>query len=216
LDLRVFVASLCSPGETAELFFSLYNKTEGQFLTEEFGVFLNHNGVLARDPTAKIRTLFTDLVQSDVQEPIYLVCRIVRNGALKISNNMSSSGLAEGRRASDASFRDVHDGSLDPSMSSVALNTPNTALTNRNGIHDSSPNFRRPFGCAVLEVSQLGQMVQEQNDISATREHTMPIFVPTDETSFSMLHQDIIHNNTKLFEKSPRFDPRFCIFVLCG
>ena len=61
LDVRAFVASPCSPGETAELFFSLYNKAETRFVTEDFCAILNHNGVLARDPSAHIRTLFTGL-----------------------------------------------------------------------------------------------------------------------------------------------------------
>jgi dedicator of cytokinesis protein 3 len=208
LDVRAFVASPCSPGETAELFFSLYNKNDQRFLTEEFSAYLNHNGVLARDPAARIRSMFTDLVQSDVQEPIYLVCRIVRNGALKIGNNMSSSGVIDGRRGSDVSFKERENstnGGWDPSSSSLALATPLTVLSNRSQVFDNSANFRRPFGCAILELSQLSQIAQDQNDISSTREHTMPIYVPTNETIFSMLHQDIIMNNTKEFEKSPRY-----------
>ena len=86
LDLRAFVASPCAPGETAELFFSLYKKQGTQFVTEEFCVILNHNGVLARDPSNRIRTLFVDLAASDIQDPVYLVCRIVRNGALKMGS----------------------------------------------------------------------------------------------------------------------------------
>jgi hypothetical protein len=74
-------------------------------VTEEFCVVLNHNGVLARDPSARIRTLFTDLAQSDVQDPLYLVCRIVRNGALKIGNNISSGVPPDARRGSEASTR---------------------------------------------------------------------------------------------------------------
>src|SRR6202034_140178 len=88
-----------------ELFFSLYNKTETRFVTEEFCAVLNHNGVLARDPSARIRTLFADLAQSDVQDPLYLVCRIVRNGALKIGSNMSSGVPADARRGSEASTK---------------------------------------------------------------------------------------------------------------
>jgi len=85
LDVRAFVTSPCSPGEIAELYFLLYNEADDRFLTEEFCVYLNHNGVLARDPTVRIKTSFTDLVQSDVQDPICLVCRIVRNDAMKMS-----------------------------------------------------------------------------------------------------------------------------------
>ena len=107
LDVRAFVASPCSPGETAELYFSLYNKNDMRFVTEDFCAILNHNGVLARDPSSKIRTLFTDLVQADIQESIYLVCKIVRNGALKITNTFNSSGIQENpRRGSESSVRE--------------------------------------------------------------------------------------------------------------
>lgn len=206
LDVRAFVASPCSPGEFAELYFSLYNKVDGKFLTEEFCVHLNHNGVLARDPTARIKTLFTDLVQSDVQDPIYLVCRIVRNGAMKMSASPGSDPV-HGRRGSDASFRDGPDrssSSWDPSMSSLALTT-----NGGRALPGDTSSYRRPFGCAVLELAQLTHLAQENLDISATREHGMPIYTPMNETIFSVLHQDIIMCNSKEYEKSPRYVWRF-------
>ena len=202
LDVRAFVASPCSPGEFSELYFSLYNKADGKFLTEEFCLYLNHHGVLARDPTARMKTLFTDLVQSDVQDPIYLVCRIVRNGAMKMSPSPGSD-FSNGRRGSDASFRDGPDrtsSSLDPSMSSLTLTTNG----GRTQIGEPS-SCRRPFGCAVMELCQLTQLAQENLDISATREHSMPIYAPTNETIFSVLHQDIIMGNNKEYEKSSRY-----------
>ncbi|KAF8891672.1 C2 domain in Dock180 and Zizimin proteins-domain-containing protein [Infundibulicybe gibba] len=195
LDLRAFVASPCSPGETAELFFSLYKKQGTQFVTEEFCSILNHNGVLARDPRSPIRTLFTDLALSDVQDPIYLVCRIVRNGALKIGNSMSSGVPETPRRGSEASVR-VEAGS--------APLTSEPAGQRGAPINDPPAQFRRPFGCAILELTQLSKMASGQSDVTPTREYTMPIFIPTNEASFSMIHQNIISNNTKEFEKSPR------------
>lgn len=201
LDLRAFVASPCSPGETAELFFSLYQKQGTQFVTEDFCAILNHNGVLARNPSSRIRTLFTDLTLSDVQDPIYLVCRIVRNGALKMGSSMGSGIPENGRRGSETSVR---------------IDTPGTGwgeggkqnygpANGRGGLpSDTPPQFRRPFGCAVLELTQLARMSGEQANVSATREHTMPIYIPTNEASFSMIHQNIITNNVKEFEKSAR------------
>lgn len=201
LDLRAFVASPCSPGETAELFFSLYNKADSQFVTEDFCAVLNHNGVLARDPSARIRTLFVDLALSDVQDPLYLVCRIVRNGALKIGAGMSSGVPTEaGRRGSDPAVRSDQGNNGEVG---AGPGTPNSVRVNFPG--DAPAQFRRPFGCAVLELTQLARMAAEQSDVSGTREHTMPIFIPTNEVIFSMLHEDIITNNTKEFEKSPRW-----------
>ncbi|GLB37233.1 putative DOCK family protein [Lyophyllum shimeji] len=196
LDVRAFVASPCAPGETAELFFSLYKKQGTQFVTEEFCAILNHNGVLARNPSGRIRTLFTDLAPSDVVDPLYLVCRIVRNGALKLGNHVTSGvALDGGRRGSETSSR----------LEATTLNGNDVdAEVKGTTTGETHLQCRRPFGCAVLELTQLNKMAAEHADVSSLREHTMPIFVPTNEVSFSMIHQNIINNNVKEFEKSPR------------
>lgn len=202
LDVNAFVASPCSPGETAELYFSLYNKPEARFLTEEFCAILNHNGVLARDPgdgkaLGRIRTLFTDLGQHDVQESIYLVCKIVRHGSMKLAG----AGGASARRGSElqtwSETGSAHNGS------------PNTGTSTGTGAiltsgAEGGAMYRRPFGCAVLELSQLNKMLTERTDSTAAKEHVLPIFVPVNEVSFSTLHQAIIASNTKEFEKSPK------------
>lgn len=189
LDVRAFVATPCTPGETAELFFSLYKKQGTQFVTEDFCAILNHNGVLARNPNGRIRTLFIDLAPSDVVDPIYLVCRIVRNGALKLGNHIGSGTPSETPVRPDASTSTFAERELE------AKNSSST---------DIPPQSRRPFGCAVLELTQLNKMIAEQADVTPLREHSMPIFVPTNEISFSMIHQNIINNNVKEFEKSLR------------
>jgi dedicator of cytokinesis protein 3 len=203
LEVRAFVASLCAPGERAELFFSLYNRAESQFFTEDFCAVLTHNGVLARDPAARIRALFVDLAQSDAQDPIFLVVRIVRAGALKIGTSMST-GLPEapgsGRRGSE-----IDDARATQSASNISLNGGGRV------VGDTSHLVRRPFGWAVLELSQLRDLAAERGDMSSTKEFSMPIFVPTHEEVFSMLHQDIIANNIKEFEKSPRLAHNMCM-----
>ena len=199
LDLRAFVATLCAPGETAELFFSIYKHSDApRFVTEEFCVVLNHNGVPSREggSTMRARTLFIDIAQSDAQDTLFLVCRIVRNGAMKMASHMSSGaptvGPTDSRRPSESSLS-ISDQGL--TRSSTAPHTP-TSETN---------NYRRPFGCAVLELTQLSKMVADGTEVSSMREHAMPIYVPTSEALFSMLHQDIIANNSKEYDKSPRY-----------
>ena len=191
LDVRAFVASPCGPGETAELYFSLYNKADARFVSEDFCAVLNHNGVLARDPSARIRTLFTDLVQSDANDPIYLVCKIVRNGSLKMGSNMGP--ISEYQRGTIIGSSNYGNSPL--SSDSYSRNSTTS---------DMPPQFRRPFGCAVLELTQLNAMAAEQAEVSSTKEHTMPIYVPTNETTFAMLHQDILNHNVRDYEKSPR------------
>jgi hypothetical protein len=195
LELRAFVASACAPGETAELYFSLYNKSDARFVTEDFCVILNHNGVLARDPPARIRTLFTDLAQSDIQGTIFLVCRIVRNGSVKIGANPGS-GIPQDYRGSPSAGWTPSPTDVSPSGNS---STPIFAMS------DGGTTFRRPFGCAVLELSQLTKVATDPAEVSSTKEHTMPIFIPINEATFSMLHQDIINGNNKEFEKSSRY-----------
>ncbi|KZV88707.1 cytoplasmic protein [Exidia glandulosa HHB12029] len=214
LDMQAFVASPCLPGETAQLHFALYSKIEGKFISEDFCAILNHNGVLARDNelggsgVGRVKTLFIDLSPHDVAGPIYLVCRIVRHGQMKLGRD------EDRRRGSDAvrsrmdnpshavsgnSFNELDypaapgtPGPNGQSPSPIPLETP------------SSAHFRRPFGCAVLELTELATIVADGTASSALKEHTMPIFVHVQEDSFSTLHQDIIAGRMKEFEKSPR------------
>ena len=192
LHLRAFVASPCAPGESVELLFSLFDKNEARFVSEEFCVVLNHNGVLARDPTARMRTLFTDLVAQEAQHSIYLVCAIVRNGAMKMGSSMGP--IQEGNKRS-SELSSFHGSSVGHGWADAT----------DNGRSDPSAQFRRPFGCAVLELSQLRKMEADGIEITPTREHTMPIYVPKNEATFSMLHQDIIHGHTNEYEKTVRF-----------
>jgi len=199
LDLGAFVASPCAPGETAELFFSLYTKQGPQFVTEEFCAILNHNGVLAREPETRIRTLFTDLSYSDIQDPIYLVCRIVRNGSFKVGPNNNIGGITEGGKKDHEGIYKTTEGITDSRYSSGTNGL-------RNLLDGDSGGFvRRPFGCAVLELTQLSRMAADQSDSTGLKEYTMPIYVPTNESSFSMIHQIIINGTSKGYDKSPRY-----------
>ena len=222
LDLQAFVASPCSPGETAELYFSLYNKPDARFLTEEFCVVLNHQGALARQPVStnsshphdislsagtgglgKIRTLFTDLGAHDILESIYLVCRIVRNGSMKMSGVSSSSGFPGGIPASGSMRRGSELGTV---TEHDANGYAHAHAANGHAVHayEGGQTYRRPFGCAVLELTQLSKWAVDRAEASLAKEHTLPIFVPVREVTFSTLHQAIIASDTGEFEKSPR------------
>lgn len=67
--------------------------------------------------------------------------------------------------------------------------------------HDSRRSFRRPFGCAVVDISQVCKIGQTSAQYS---ELTMPIFTPLNEASFSTLHEDILASRIKEFDKSPK------------
>lgn len=196
VDLRAFVATPCTAGEVAELYFSLYNRAESRFLTEEFCVILNHRGVPAKDSSGqlgKMRALFTELSASDMQD-LNIVCRIVRNGGMRVGDIKATPLGAAGQDQ----LYDRTDSFADPSIA----NTPSYRSKRMTGDH----SFRRPFGCAVLELGQHHHFQTDVASCSTMREHVMPIFVPVNEAAFSTLHQDIIASRTREFEKSSRAD----------
>ncbi|KZO90762.1 hypothetical protein CALVIDRAFT_506467 [Calocera viscosa TUFC12733] len=218
LELRAFVASICAPGETVELYFSLYDKSASppRFLTEEYCAVLNHRGVAAREwneqgTMGRLRTVFTELGEHDVQEAIYLVCRIVRCGGMKSGQEASSSGASGRRGSSDVASMLGAAAGPDDSATLNGLQPGTNTVGGRTvtpfGLRTSEGQptyFRRPFGCAVLELSQLTKMSADRSDTSNMREHVMPIFVPMNEGGFSTLHQEIIASRTKEFDRSPR------------
>jgi dedicator of cytokinesis protein 3 len=226
LDFRAFVASPCSPGETCELFFSLFSKAHGKFLTEEYCLVLNHNGSPARDPDrrlGRLRTLFADLRADDVQSGTYLVCRIVRNGNMKMAAEASSVGSPDTPRRStgglsakrtstiftdSAKWRSslsISDNATDDSGSMASgyepkrTKTIDTVLSAGTAL-GGRPMVRRPLGCAVFELPSLARLTSE----SAADDFAMPIYVARDESSFATLHADIILRNERMYEQSPR------------
>jgi dedicator of cytokinesis protein 3 len=225
LDVKAFIANPCASEETAELYFSLYNSTEVRFVTEEYCVILNHQGTPARDAEnrlGKLRTLFTDLQAADLSTSVYIVCRIVRNGAMKMKADTLSPVDELGRRTStvrgsrgnllsDFGTRasSVFDSNATDDSFSItsafgvnAVQSVDTANTASTCIVEGRPSFRRPFGCAVLELPQLQKLLKESEARDVGVEFSMPIYVPKEEGSFARMHEDIILGRTKNYHKS--------------
>lgn len=214
LDVRAFVANPCAPGETAELYFSLFSKTDARYVTEEFCIILNHNGAPIHESEGRfdqLRTLFIDLSQHDVQDQIFLVCRIIKNGNIKITavNGVGSTSpnVSRGTFLSPPTAAQSETGSFESSASNTGVDF---GLGTRGGmltVDDSGrQSYRRPFGCAVLEISQFNTSASGEGDSNSSEEHHMPIFTPMNEANFSTLHEDIIASRIKEIEKSPRAD----------
>ncbi|CAO1614916.1 unnamed protein product [Sympodiomycopsis kandeliae] len=210
LDLRAFVASPCGPGEGVELYFSLYNKAESRFLTEEFCIVLNHQGAPVGSTDGRpvrMCTLFSDLSANDMQD-LNIVCRIVRNGAMRFNHAVEP--RSAGTAASSIYEGDSSGGHGSNSLTSSVFGSSNGPYAGSPGFRNrrmtSDRAFRRPFGCAVLSLGQDHQFETETSSSSSKREHMMPIFVPVKEAAFSTLHQDIIASRIREFEKSPRAD----------
>lgn len=190
VELRAFVGSLCQPGETAELAFSLFNKSDTRFVTEECCIIVDHHGNANNSTT---RTLFVDLSAHDMQDSMFLVCRIVKNGALRSGSNATGTGPSTSGM-----------GGFDETMSiasSDALGTAASATSMLHTLKNGRQSVRRPFGCAVLD---LGQLAKETGPNEVDR--AMSIFVPFSENAFSTLHEDIIASRTRDFEKNARAD----------
>ncbi|KAM0753228.1 hypothetical protein T439DRAFT_342381 [Meredithblackwellia eburnea MCA 4105] len=220
LDVRAFVANVCGVGETAELYFSLFSKSDARYLTEEYCVILNHNGAPAREAEGrfgKTKTLFRDLSQHDIHDQIFLVCRIVKNGSLKLSGPSTGGGTVPPSTSSNSLLGSHLNAvpnsksdtvSLDSSISHTGvdfgLGTSSGMLTTDNLGRQS---YRRPFGCAVLEISQFNKISASEPGDGASipsQEHQMPIFVPANEATFATIHEDIISSRIREIEKSPR------------
>lgn len=187
-------------GETAELYFSLYSMTTHQFITEEYLVVMDHHGTPAFDPLEKVRTLFKDLGAQELGG-IALVCRIVRVGDLKMSTVGSSiatpppsvrSSIVGGDSLNGGSPRQSNGFQPAPGAPKAGLTAP----------------YRRPFGCAVVDVSRYMKL----SSSSSTKSVSMQIHVPVDEAGFASLHEDIINGRTEFYTRSPRYiPPIFCL-----
>nr|XP_019044242.1 hypothetical protein I302_07525 [Kwoniella bestiolae CBS 10118]OCF23172.1 hypothetical protein I302_07525 [Kwoniella bestiolae CBS 10118] len=227
LDVRAFIANPCAPGETAELYFSLYNKAESRFVTEEFCLVLNHLGSPARDAEqrlGRLRTLFVDLKLDDLAHDIFLVCRVVRNGAMKMRQESGSMAVrpAAGRRTSLYGISEGSAAHGNPSMLDTLTDdsfsvtsgyggqrTPTIDTSYTANGHSSSmegkPTFRRPMGCAVLHLPPSTRLLADATDKMGTGvEFHVPIYLPKDEATFAILHENIIQNRVKEYVTSSR------------
>lgn len=265
LDVKSFLASPCTPGETIELYFSLYSKSDSRFLTEEFCVILNHLGLPVRSksdqslsdrsgasgavdemihkPTSanlvSLRTMFKDLSQHDVQDSIFLVCRLVKNGLMKSSPPAQSSSAQPGGLQESTSNSllspsvyvgdfnagtHLFDETTSPTPEAGGAAPHQYALPDSNGEYSGmtfnhsrlgGQSIRRPFGCAVVEISSFSSTSNAMLGSSSVAklacggnsgvlespvsQYSMNIFSPVNEASFPTLHEDIIASRVKEF-----------------
>ncbi|KAI9274557.1 hypothetical protein BDA99DRAFT_568763 [Phascolomyces articulosus] len=152
-ELKAFVAQICQPGEFTELYFSLYN---GGFITEQFSVTLTYQGMPTDErQIGKLQTLFADLSAHDLNDGLYLVCRIVRLGSMKYSDKEKDHLGTIGSHASML-FGNSDAQRVTNYIESASHYT--TTAQKKSHARQSSDNLcRRPFGCAVLHIAPLLQ-----------------------------------------------------------
>lgn len=160
---------------------------------------------------------------------VYLVCRLIRNGALNTRLEASSSGArsvtSDSRRPSSIRPTGTY---LSPetagtlrskvSLSSVMTDdswsitsgfgghrtmTADTSFTANASIVDGRPSFRRPLGCAVLELPKANKLLSDGGD-KGGMEFSIPIFAPSSEEGFATLHEDVISGRMGNAATSPR------------
>lgn len=184
-ELKACVAHICQPGELTELHFSLYSAIDRKFLTEQFVVILNYNG-MPKDETqiGKIQTLFVDLSSHDMVDDLYIVCQVIRLGGMKFNDSNKDHFGSLGSHTSQLFHSNKH-------VPQPYLNKPMTAQM-----------CRRPFGCAILKLN--ASVLQQNNADLETIEHDMHIYTALSESNYTTLHEDIIFNNIKEFTKNPR------------
>ncbi|KAI9279137.1 hypothetical protein BY458DRAFT_471271 [Sporodiniella umbellata] len=193
-EFKACVAHICQPGEFTELYFTLYSASDKKYITEQFVVILNHQG-MPKDESqiGKLQTVFADLSTHDLLDNVYLVCHIIRLGGLKFTEKEY--------------------------FGSVGSHAPYIFHSNKHQSIQKQPNAlglsnmcRRPFGCATLKLSSI--LLQSDTNTSTTSststqqpsllDHKMPIYTAVTESNYSTLHEDIIFDNNKEFAKNTR------------
>lgn len=144
-----------------------------------------------------MKALFTELSPNDMAD-LHVVCRIIRNGSMRISPVTDRTPADETTPAVTESKAPANIEMYDGPLGGSPGFRPNRMT--------ADGAFRRPFGCAVLSLGQDHQFDPDTVSSSTKKEHTMPIFAPNSEAAFSTLHQDIIASRTREFQKSPRAD----------
>jgi hypothetical protein len=117
------------------------------------------------------------------------------SGTHRLQKSTSSIQKSKGSRVSQIFSRSTspedQTGPTSKTTSPTNANLPNGKV---NGIV-KGPVYRRPFGCAVLDLSKIlqesGSVVQE-----AGTDHIMPIFVASQDHDFYQLHDRIIESKT--------------------
>ena len=148
-------------------------------------VVLTYNG-MPKDESqiGKLHALFVDLSNHDLSDELYLVCHLVRLGGMKLSEKDHATSLFHSNK---------HQSFINNNKATAALNM-----------------CRRPFGCAVLNLSSLLNSdvppVVSNTTPASSVEYDMPIYTSLSESSYTTLHEDIIFNNFKEFQKNPRAD----------
>lgn len=183
-EFKASIALLCGVGEKAELFFSIYNKTEQKYISEDYVIELTYNGMPKdEEKIGQLKTLFTGLTSRELGESLFLVCRIVRRGRMTASTD----------REILASMIFKESSSLNANGSTLASPSATSSASSK------SLSVRRPFGCSVLDLAPIISHFYDVPDTSSflqlPLEFTMKIYTSFSDSVFSQFHEHLISKN---------------------
>nr|KAJ3418921.1 hypothetical protein HK105_007663 [Polyrhizophydium stewartii] len=203
MELKACVAPLCEAGETAELFFCIYDASSKRAISEEFLVRINSHGMPADDSLSAASagagtlllpaTVFADISSRDVQQSLLLACRVVRVSSSVIANAEPSFGSAFkfGRKFGGSSSNKV-----------AADNGPAADESHMLSLvgHDS---IRRVVGIAFLGIADLLKTAVDSNPVP--KERSMQILIPATQQDADVLSFEN-YGQAELFQVMPRAD----------
>ncbi|BFZ61317.1 Deoxycytidine kinase 1 [Saitoella coloradoensis] len=205
VDVRAFVANICNAAsEQVECRFFLYSGTK--YITEPYVVSINSQGVPTDGDGVwdDVRMFFDGLSLKECADSVHLVCRIYKIETLILAAASTRTHTSSGESKSSKTSRKSAFFGVNGSKASLHLRPPRTAGSGRSaGAHEQ--DCRRPFGCAVLDISRF---VQSKEQLEGGQQ-IMRIFTPAarlDGSGHATLHEDIIHSRVNLIEKNARAD----------
>ena len=120
----------------------------------------------------------------------------------KSHHKSSSSLVRKGSRVSQIFTRSgSEDGQTSPTSASKSAQSVGN-FGKANGVHRGTW-CRKPFGCAVLDLSKTLQDTPMSSSVEAGTDYVMPIFVASQEHDFYHLHERIIESKTTKLYMSP-------------
>jgi dedicator of cytokinesis protein 3 len=205
-NLKACSASICSFGELAELSFFLYSKTENRPISEPFLVLIDFNG---HPITPQLGTIFQGLSARELTDSVALVCRIVRVGKMNVGDKDTGLIISSGSTSTLGVYH-TSQGSLPPSKSGSLQDLESM----------DSVGYRRPFGMAVLEMSEVleqsgfnfasqSRNLEGSGSKSAPKEYSVRIST-SQESNFHSLQDIVLSKNVSLYEHAPKSD-QICI-----
>ncbi|GAO46203.1 hypothetical protein G7K_0438-t1 [Saitoella complicata NRRL Y-17804] len=204
VDVRAFVANICNAAsEQVQCHFFLYSGAK--YITEPYVVSINSQGVPTDGDGVwdDVRMLFDGLSMKECADSVHLVCRIYKIETLILAAVSTRTHTSSGESKSSKTSRKSAFFGVNGSKASLDLRPPSTAGSSRSaGAHEQ--DCRRPFGCAVLEISRFLQSKELEGG-----QQIMRIFTPAarlDGSGHATLHEDIIHSKVNVIEKNARAD----------